>query len=81
MLVITSSARPTRAWVTHVMSNLLMDLEDAGHLARVRFLLRDRDAEHPRLIDKIPDSARTMRDLWQRRARGERPWLAEFLLR
>ncbi len=30
-----------------------MDLEDAGNLARVRFLIRDRDAKYPALLDKI----------------------------
>ena len=33
--------------------DLLMDLEDARSLARVRFLIRDRDAKYPALIDKI----------------------------
>ena len=30
-----------------------MDLEDTGHLARIRFLIRDRDAKYPALIDEI----------------------------
>jgi hypothetical protein len=34
-----------------------MDLEDSGHLARIRFLIRDRDAKYPALIDKILGSA------------------------
>jgi transposase InsO family protein len=34
-----------------------MDLEDTGHLARIRFLISDRDAKYPGLIGKILDSA------------------------
>jgi transposase InsO family protein len=34
-----------------------MDLEDAGSLARLRFLIRDRDAKYPALIDEILSSA------------------------
>ncbi|MET8760660.1 hypothetical protein [Lentzea sp. NPDC004782] len=30
-----------------------MNLEDAGSLARVRFLIRDRDGKYPGLIDEI----------------------------
>jgi hypothetical protein len=30
-----------------------MDIEDTGHLAQIRFLIRDRDAKYPALIDKI----------------------------
>jgi len=36
---------------------LLMDLEDAGNLARARFLIRDRDAKYPALLDKILSDA------------------------
>ena len=39
--------------MTQAVRNLLMNLEDAGSLARVRFLLRDRDGKHPALIDEI----------------------------
>jgi putative transposase len=43
--------------VTQAILNLLMDLEDAGSLARVRFLIRDRDAKYPALIDEILSAA------------------------
>jgi hypothetical protein len=43
--------------VTQALRNLLMDLEDAGNLARVRFLIRDRDARYPALLDKILSGA------------------------
>jgi transposase InsO family protein len=39
--------------VTQTVRNLLMDLEDTGHLARVRFLIHDRDGKYPALIDEI----------------------------
>jgi hypothetical protein len=39
--------------VTKAVRNLLMDLEDAGNLAQVRFLIRDRDVKDPALIEKI----------------------------
>ncbi|HEX5117651.1 MAG TPA: hypothetical protein VFW65_20855 [Pseudonocardiaceae bacterium] len=39
--------------MTQAIRNLLMDLEDAGSLAPVRFLIRDRDARYPALIDEI----------------------------
>ncbi len=34
-----------------------MDLEDTGHLAQIKFLIRDRDAKYPVLIDKILGTA------------------------
>jgi transposase InsO family protein len=43
--------------VTQAIRNLLMDLEDGGSVARVRFLIRDRDAKYPALIDEILGSA------------------------
>jgi transposase InsO family protein len=43
--------------VTQAIRNLLMDLEDSGSVARVRFLIRDRDAKYPALIDEILGSA------------------------
>jgi transposase len=51
--VLGTTAHPTHAWVTQAVRNLLMDLQDAGSLARVRFLIRDRDAKYPPLIGEI----------------------------
>jgi transposase InsO family protein len=51
--ILGTTAHPTRAWVTQAVRNLLMDIEDAGSLARVRFLIRDRDGKYPALIDEI----------------------------
>jgi transposase InsO family protein len=39
--------------MTQAVRNLLMDLEDAGSLAWVRFLIRDRDGKYLALIDEI----------------------------
>jgi hypothetical protein len=55
--ILGATAHPTHAWVTQAIRNLLMDLEDTGHLARIRFLVRDRDAKYPALIDEILGSA------------------------
>ena len=57
MRILGVTAHPTHAWVTQAVRNLLIDLEDAGNLARVRFLIRDRDAKYPALIDQILASA------------------------
>lgn len=35
----------------------LGDLEDTGHLAQIKFLIRDRDAKYPALIDKFLGAA------------------------
>jgi transposase InsO family protein len=51
--ILGTTAHPTHAWVTQAVRNLLMDLEDAGCLARFRFLIRDRDGKYPGLIDEI----------------------------
>jgi transposase InsO family protein len=51
--ILGTTAHPTHTWVTQAVRNLLMDLEDTRHLARIRFLIRDRDAKYPALIDKI----------------------------
>jgi hypothetical protein len=56
--ILGTTAHPTHAWVTQAVRNLLMDLEDAGNLARVRFLIHDRDAKYPALIDEILSGAR-----------------------
>lgn len=45
--VLITAADPTHAWITQAIRNLLMDLEDTGYLARVRFLIRDRDVKYP----------------------------------
>ena len=55
--ILGAAAHPTHTWVTQAIRNLLMDLEDSGHLARIKFLIRDRDAKYPALIDKILDTA------------------------
>ena len=34
-----------------------MDLEDTGYVARIRFLIRDRDAKYPALIEDVLGSA------------------------
>jgi putative transposase len=49
--VLGTTAHPTATWVTQAIKNLVMDLEDAG--ATVKFLIRDRDAKFPALIDEI----------------------------
>ncbi|MET9788526.1 integrase core domain-containing protein [Streptomyces canus] len=49
--VLGITAHPTAGWVTQAVKNLVMDLEDAG--AHVAYLIRDRDAKYPALIDEI----------------------------
>ena len=39
--------------MTQAVRNLLMDLQDAGNLGRIRYLIRDRGAKYPALIDTI----------------------------
>jgi transposase InsO family protein len=51
--VLGTTAHPTHAWVTQAIRNLTMDLEDDAGIGQVRFLIRDRDAKYPVLIDKI----------------------------
>ncbi|MGW1871201.1 integrase core domain-containing protein [Streptomyces mauvecolor] len=46
-----TTAHPTHVWVTRTIRNLVMDLDDAG--AKVRLLIRDRDAKYPALIDEV----------------------------
>jgi transposase InsO family protein len=55
--ILGTTAHPAHAWVTQAIRNLLMDLEDTGNLAQVRFLIRDRDAKYPALIDEVLASA------------------------
>src|SRR5205807_1669271 len=54
--------RTTVTWAEFLRSQteavLAMDLEDARGLARVRFLIRDRDGKYPALIDEIHGGAR-----------------------
>jgi transposase InsO family protein len=49
--VLGTTAHPTAAWVTQAARNLAMDLDDAG--AKVKYLVRDRDAKFPALFDQI----------------------------
>ncbi|MDX3104770.1 hypothetical protein [Nonomuraea angiospora] len=49
--VLGITAHPSANWVTQVIRNLVMDLEDAG--CRARFLLRDRDGKFPILMDEV----------------------------
>ncbi|MFG2525260.1 integrase core domain-containing protein [Streptomyces sp. NPDC048527] len=51
--VLGTPAHPTHAWVTQTIKNLVMDLEDAGQLAAIKFMIRDRDAKYPAVIDEI----------------------------
>lgn len=53
MRILGTTAHLTHAWVTQAVRNLLMDLEDAGSLAQVRFLIRDRDGKYPARINEI----------------------------
>ena len=53
-----TTAHPAHARVTQAVRNLLMDLEDAGNLAQVRFLIHDRDAKYPALTGEILSGAR-----------------------
>jgi transposase InsO family protein len=55
--VLGTTAHPTHAWVTQAVRNLLMDLEDSGQLAAVKFLIRDRDAKYPEPINEILSDA------------------------
>jgi hypothetical protein len=48
--VLGTTAHPTAARVIQTIKNLAMDLEHTG--AKVKYLLRDRDAKHPALIDE-----------------------------
>ncbi|MEU5850666.1 helix-turn-helix domain-containing protein [Saccharopolyspora shandongensis] len=56
--ILGTTAHPTHAWVAQAVRNLLMDLEDSENLSQIRFLIRDRDAKYPALIDNILNDAR-----------------------
>jgi putative transposase len=49
--ILGATAHPTAAWVSQAARSLAMDLQDAG--CRARFLIRDRDAKYPALLDAI----------------------------
>ncbi|WP_214323672.1 hypothetical protein [Nonomuraea sediminis] len=49
--VLGTTAHPNASWVIQAIKNLVTDLEDAG--CRARYLIRDRDAKFPALIDEI----------------------------
>ncbi|MDX8141606.1 hypothetical protein SK854_05745 [Lentzea sp. BCCO 10_0061] len=40
---------------------MLIDLEDTGYVARIRFLIRDRGGKYPALINEILGGARSRR--------------------
>ncbi|GAA3814696.1 hypothetical protein GCM10022206_61460 [Streptomyces chiangmaiensis] len=49
--ILDTTAHPTATWVTQAIKNLVMDLEDTS--AKAAFLIRNRDAKFPDLIDEI----------------------------
>ncbi|NJP97714.1 transposase [Nonomuraea sp. FMUSA5-5] len=53
--VLGATAQPTASWVIQAVKNLVMDLEDAG--CRARYLICDRDAKFPPLMDEILSEA------------------------
>ncbi|SEH03514.1 Integrase core domain-containing protein [Nonomuraea solani] len=53
--VLGITAHPTASWVVQAVKNLVMDVEQAG--CRARYLIRDRDAKFPALIDEILSEA------------------------
>jgi transposase InsO family protein len=52
--IVGVTARPNAVWVAQAARDLVMDLDEAGHVGRcVRYLIRDRDAKYPALFDEI----------------------------
>ncbi len=49
--ILAATGHPTATWVTQVVRNLAMDLQDVG--CRARFLIRDRDGKYPASFDAI----------------------------
>jgi putative transposase len=49
--VLGATAQPTRAWVTQIARDLVMDLQDAG--APVSYLIRDRDSNFRAAFDAV----------------------------
>jgi len=53
--ILGATAHPNLQWVAQTARNLIMDLDDAGHL--VKYLIRDRDGKYPALFDATPADA------------------------
>ncbi len=53
--VLGTTAHPNGSWVIQAIRNLVRDLEGAG--CRARYLIRDRDAKFPALMDEILSDA------------------------
>jgi putative transposase len=53
--VLGTTAHANASWVIQAIKNLVMDLQDAS--CRVRYLIRDRDAKFPALMDEILSEA------------------------
>lgn len=51
--ILGTTAHPTYAWVAQAVRNLVMDLQDDPSVRPIRFLIRDRDATYPALIDEV----------------------------
>jgi len=56
--ILGTTGHPTHTRVAQAVLNPLMDLDGAGSLSRVRFLIRDRDGKYLVLMDTILSSAR-----------------------